>query len=304
MNILTHREAGLACTFSTVRDNVLRTVGTGYLAPTEWESLEHWTAGEAQTLARMLDPNQNNLQATARGKVFFLGTHNGILTCCCYQVKKHDAQLVFCGNCTAAAMVMVSQILDQREFAIQYLCEGELITIEAHVRSAGGSAGGSAGNAWSVSQHYNMHGAVVGQQAMFDGHDAVFCSVLNPYLIINGPTQTDIEELLAKLYETSRTVNEKVAVVETASRAAGGIPKVTFYNCNGRHGAAPMTGVASLALMARQVGWLGESMAGGKIQTPSSIEKLPTIVSSSWQNQTHFAIEMPQTNVMLNTFRF
>jgi hypothetical protein len=41
---------------------------------------------------------------------------------------------------------------------------------------------------------------------------------------------------------------------------------VRFYNSNGRHGAVPQTGIASIALAARSLGWLGECFADGHIR--------------------------------------
>lgn len=62
------RTPGSVFAFSTHRGGALRTVGTVYLLPAKWSGLEDWNANEVQALARMLDPNHDNLMAAARAR--------------------------------------------------------------------------------------------------------------------------------------------------------------------------------------------------------------------------------------------
>jgi hypothetical protein len=84
------------------------------------------------------------------------------------------------------------------------------------------------------------------------GQPFVAIGALNEYAILRGNLPDGVSAETAQNELLGSAPTGKLAVV--GENAGGRI--VAFYNSNGRHGAVPQTGLASIALAARSVGWL------------------------------------------------
>lgn len=184
-------------------------------------------------LAAMANSNPG---ACAFGKIVVLG-HDGIFT---YQATPSgEVVAVFCGNSTAAA--------------IGYLGVDGAISTKVH---------GAAGACYDVSA--KIDGDAVAQswvvpsgaveERSWRGCRVLFLRTMNDYAIVLGALPSNVDPDVARHELLGATHAGKLAVV--GGSGAGSV--VEFYNSNGRHGAVPQTGIASIALAARAIPWLGD----------------------------------------------
>jgi hypothetical protein len=216
----------------------------------------------------MLDPRQDDSSAAARGKVFFVAmtakTRGDPDSFACYQVKGKKVDPVFCGNSTAAGAALHCEVTGRKSAALSVGCDGQAALAETTcVLDPEG---------WLVSQRWSLKPGDTIQETQAAGHRAVSCHLLNDYLVVWGPLQTDFESLIAGSGSRS-TLRSKVAVIQ----AGDPLPKVHFLNCNGVHGAAPQTGLATLGLVASRVDWVADLVSNGQILTPGGIEEVPVV---------------------------
>lgn len=288
--------AGLPCSavsFSTWRAGKLRTVGTGYVLPRRWAGLKDWDHRDAQALARMLDPLQECAEAAARGKVFFLASggesSKGTAAFACYQVKGHLADPVFCGNSTAAGAALFAEETGRQASELSVRCESLMAV--AQTESVFESDG------WRVSQTWRLTPGDAIEEASVAGHRAVSCRLLNDYLLILGPLNVDLQTLVAAAGGMS-CLRSRIAILEPSDP----IPQVRFLNCNGVHGAAPQTGLATIALVASQVDWVREVIGKGKLRSPAGEEDLPQV--SRCQPGGEVSLNLPVVRVALRHLEF
>lgn len=223
--------------FETWVADELRTVGVVVHRP---QSLSKDFVGlDLQSLARIA---QGRPEASARGKIAILG-RDGL------RVLQSDAagnvEPAVCGNATAAAARFLSSRVstlkifgpNEREFSV---------TVSQ--------------NTACVSQTWTF--ATPGfSEFKWRGRHCVFIDALNPYVVIAGlPKGSEPENVRREI--AGKHLNTKLAVLD---RSRGGQAKVSFYNANGKHGAAPMTGLVTLALAARLSPEITDLVADGKV---------------------------------------
>jgi len=259
---------GQTFAFSTYVATQLRTVGIGFVPPQKWGSLTDWNERDAQTLCRMLDPMQHSDTAAARGKVFFVGSNDSLfprqVVCSCYQTKDNEALPVFCGNSSSAAAALIGNISGARDFSFRLACEDTSLEVRANVSFTK--------KTWLVDQIWQIENRLNAVELDVLGHKSVLCSFLNDYLIVKGPLKVDISKIVSSEHGI-RSLRSKIAVIDDGLMT----PAIRFYNCNGQHGAAPQTGLATIALAARSVSWLAEAVRAKRVVTPGGVELIPEV---------------------------
>lgn len=217
--------------------------------------------------------------AAAYGKVAVV-RHDGIAV---YQADPaRGIAPAFCGNATAAAMRFVNADGESRN-AVRGAA-GVDYEVSAHIRGR------------AVSQTWIVPPANI-QERMWRGRRALIVEMLNQYALVVGPLPDGISAETARLELLGPGLAAKLAVVADASRT----PVVEFYNANGRHGAVPQTGVASVALAARSVPWFADLFGDRRIEYRtrggSAVVDLPAV---SPTRDGRLAISMPTVAVDLS----
>jgi hypothetical protein len=283
-NLLTGLVADRAFVFGTRKQGRLRTVGTGYVLPHEWGRLSDWDAAAASALTRMFDRQTSNTVATARGKLIFIQPaadgHKPALAC--YQIKGKDASHAFCGNATAAGAVIHAHLAGEDTVAFEVAAGDRSAQVYAQVEFDDVVA--------HVDQLWEIGGQISAEEISFEGERAVRCSFLNNYLILGEPSPFDPLSVLQSPVSPVRGLNAKLAVIEKCQPLA----RVRFFNCTGPHGAAPQTGLATLAFAALRVPWVGEVLGGRAIQHPGGIDALPVVES---RDDGAVSVAMPRVEV-------
>ena len=136
----------------------------------------------------------------------------------------------------------------------------------------------------------NMNRAVL-QHIKIENSEAVKFNLFNDYIFLKGPI--DNLEKVIKEEVLMGSIDKKLAVIYAGET----LPQVQFYNCNGLHGAAPQTGLASLAILVNKVDWMKEMFPERKLSTPSSTEILPEIIL---QEDNSISFVMPDVDVRLS----
>ncbi len=122
----------------------------------------------------------------------------------------------------------------------------------------------------------------------------VFASFLNEYAIVEGPLPNDITPEDARCELVGNCLHAKLAVVSLV----GGYPIVEFFNSNGKHGAAPQTGLATIAVAMRSTRWLKslfrDHLVSYRTTSGIYIENIP--VTSAVTNRS-ICVKMPAVTV-------
>jgi hypothetical protein len=200
----------------------------------------------------------HNPAATAAGKVAaIVGREVQV-----FQVQPgRRAACAWCGNAIAAA----AQNLGRNHITFSALGPGGArAEVEALV------AGFQVHQAWTMPPARARDVSAWGMQA-------AMIAALNDYAIVLGPLPAPEEADLLRQRLAGKSVAAKLVVVTPAEAA----PLVTFYNANGRHGAAPLTGLATLALATRDLPWLRAAIGDGHViyetRAGLRLEPLPLI---------------------------
>jgi hypothetical protein len=182
-------------------------------------------------------------QACAYGKIAVIAD-DGIHA---FQVM-HDGRQspAFCGNSTAAAIACM-------DLASDLLTRVHGPSSNAYSVSARASRDG-------VSQAWFLQQPVVEEIDWCD-RKVLLVRALNDYAIVVGELPDSHCPEQARTQLLGQAGCGKLAVVETGVHA----PMVRFFNTNGQHGAAPQTGLASIALAAMTVDWFGEAFADRRV---------------------------------------
>lgn len=215
----------------------------------------------------------------AFGKIALLADE-GIHT---FQINRHGEHgVVFCGNSTAAALACLNG-------------NGELRTAlfgmaDAPYEVAAQSAGGAIAQTWTLP-------ASRIEERDWRGRRTLALHALNHYVLILGDLPAGICPEAARQELLGPSVGGKLAVISDDEDAA----TVHFYNSNGRHGAVPQTGIASVALAAREIGWLAQRFADGFLTYIADGEPrraaLPPIVDAE---DGRLRLRMPDIEVVLS----
>jgi hypothetical protein len=182
--------------------------------------------------------------ACAFGKIVVLAAE-GVLTFQATAAGK--VWPAFCGNSTAAAIACLGG-RRHRQITLHGVGSGPY-KVSARL----------AGNA--ILQTWFLPPSNISERR-WRGRAVAFLQALNSYAIVRGDLPDGMSPEAARRELLGPCDNGKLAVI--SSSGEGTI--VRFYNSNGRHGAVPQTGVASIALAARSFGWLGECFADGHIR--------------------------------------
>lgn len=220
------------------------------------------TEEDVQILRMAADGGQS---VCAFGKIALL-TDNGIET---FQVTAEGKlTAAFCGNSTAAAVAHSGNDLRGPVRVKGPACE----TYEVTARIADGAVH----QTWLVPDSPPTH-------LVWNGCRTILLHCLNDYAIIEGSLPEGITPEQARGELFGDQTGAKVAII----RGSQSHPEVEFHNSNGRHGAAPQTGLASIALAARYGGWLADRLSSGMVSFQADGETrcvaLPTIIAESTQ---------------------
>lgn len=214
--------------------------------------------------------------ACAYGKIVIL-RNDGIFS---FQAKSTgEVVAAFCGNSTAAAIGTMGG--------------------EGHIRTR---VHGAAPQPYDVSAW--IEGDSVTQEWIVPAHAvethtwrgrAISClATLNEYAIVAGPLPRNLAPEAARHELLGPAQSGKLAVIGGTADC----PIVEFHNANGKHGALPQTGLATIALAARAVPWLRDRLPHGELRYPTKegfgTARLPTLRSAA---NGGIAIEMPRISV-------
>lgn len=268
--------------FRTYRDGRLRTVGVGFIPPAAASEISLWNSSAAVPLYHMFHPYSDEIRAAAYGKVFFaVRAQESRPKIFVYQIREAHGELVFCGNSVAAAALLFAERSNTTTPTFDVLGPSGELTIEATVILRSNDLS-TVGQIWHVAIP-EVSGSLILERP------AASCKLLNDYIILKGPVDTTN---ISEAFSLTTKLDKKVVVLEDADP----IPKVYFYNCNGLHGAAPQTGLATLSLSLPQIPWLQDIFRGrNQLQTPSSVETLPEVTYHSAQA----SVCLPEVNVHL-----
>jgi hypothetical protein len=226
-----------------------------------------------RTLALMANRHPG---ACAYGKIVLL-RDSGLYT---FQAMANgDTLPAWCGNSTAAALCRLGD-----DGAVRTRVYGEsarACTVSAQVRAE------------EVSQRWIVP-ADPPTERRWRGRRVLCLGTLNSYAIVQGGLPAGVSPETARRELTGAG---KLAVI-------GGVEDkavVRFYNANGRHGAVPQTGAASIALAMRHSAWLRDCFPGGRLTylngEGTKTAELPPV---SQVSEGSVAIEMPTTEVVLS----
>lgn len=188
---------------------------------------------------------------------------------------------VFCGNSTAAALVSMQQ-------------DGEIVSAvhglaKAPYKVCASTFGGTATQSWTLPD-------CAIEEREWQARRVLVVRALNDYALVVGDLPSGIEPDDARREILGTALGGKLALIANRD----GPPTVEFHNANGRHGAVPQTGLATIALAARHLPWLGEMFASGELvyqtRRGTRTAMLPAIVQSSCGG---LQFEMPTIAVKL-----
>jgi hypothetical protein len=217
-------------------------------------------------------------EAAAKGKLVVVGA-DGVAV---FQTKPNaEPELAWCGNGTAALPLF----LGHPRAAFQLSGPGGKC-----VRVVQNSAAGLVKQVWTLPAF-----SVV--ELDWLNCLVVRCNGLNPYAVVWGPLPEGVTPEEARRALVGTGLSAKLVVV---SPSATGAPHATFYNAHGRHGAAPTTGVATLAILARLSEKFGGLLAGGIVTYDTKAGRvgvpLPDILIG---NAGAISVVMPAVDVRL-----
>jgi hypothetical protein len=182
-----------------------------------------------------------------------------------FQTGRRQSSQVACGNGVAAGAVLLARHRLGQTIPFQVGWENGLLRAEAHVTQVD--------RLFHVTQRWELGQSWTFDTVMLLGSlRALRVRGLNPYLLVEAPAGFDPRPLLAQaLDDDSLAVR---AAVITPRRTT---PLVRFYSLERAHGGAPQTGLVTLAVAARTVGWMGELLATQNVEHPLGVEPLPTL---------------------------
>lgn len=218
-----------------------------------------------------------NADACAYGKVVVIG-RRGIFT---FQATPDGGTApVFCGNSTAAAIGCVGGGAQRTKV---HGVANSPYEVSARID------GGAIAQTWMVP-------AAAPEERVWRGCRVVFLPALNDYALVFGDLPAGVSPEAARRELLGADPACKLAIVG----GSGPDAVVEFHNSNGRHGGAPQTGLATIALATRSVPWLEGFFATGVVTYPSQTgprqARLPVTSPAAGGR---IAVEMPTVSVDL-----
>lgn len=211
-------------------------------------------AGQARTCGVLtwgLDPNacnaralaafaHHNINATARGKWANIRAAGGDV----FQLGLDGAiARAACGHATAALAIG----LGQASFRVEGPA-GRVVDVAAR---ANGSC---------VSQIWLLDKGDIAQ-VTWHGRPVVRINALNSYAIVGGDLPPGISPEQARQELCGDALTTKLMLITGSTEGAF----AQFFNSNGAHGSAPMTGLASLEIARSRIPWLADLLVDGRI---------------------------------------
>jgi hypothetical protein len=215
--------------------------------------------------------------AAARGKVAVMADHELRVL----QVAGEGCLVgAFCGNATAAAILALKQPAGELQV------EGPgAVRITAEFRCVGAT----------VEQNWLIPGMTV-SEFRWQGRYCARVTGLNSYWLVTGGLPVGFTAEMCRTAIASGHLNAKLAVLGHGSKRNN----VAFYNASGLHGAAPMTGLASLAVAAHALpafaAHLGKNHVTYQTVGGPEIYILPAITRAEYG---HLRIALPDVEASL-----
>jgi hypothetical protein len=270
-----------------------RTVGHTALAVAGSDRRLDW-AGPAEAVVLCLRaPEERRGGDAAVGKVVFC---NRLGETHVYQAdrEKRSAALCACGNATGAAAATLAHSLGRSHLRHDVkLPEGRVEMRATASRAAGG---------WRVGQAWGGL-RLEATAAEFGGRPAAVCTgTFNDYLVIRLRDRAELDALtleeVLRLWGEGRRYAAFANPLQArlAAVAPGAVrPCVRFFTCGRMHPGAPLTGLATLAVAAGRVPWLGALLEGGEVEHRRGVDALPTVRAAGRGSE----IEFPAIHVAL-----
>lgn len=234
------------------------------LQDTEFKSLSEWASSEISGIYKLHKDRNDELNAAAKGKVILIDRTETLPKVICYQANGKSAESAWCGNSYAAASAYLHREGCNTKFAV---LNKSVLSVDADVTLL------SDGN-YTVSQGWEIERQfVLNETQRLFRHRAIFLKFLNDYRVIVSRNLNDFgkcAERISKQLSTLR-ITEKICLIHPQSGY------VRFFTSYYPHGAAPVTGLCSLALLKQRVGWFGERMSSNTLITPRGEEQLPEL---------------------------
>lgn len=172
---------------------------------------------------------------------------------------------VFCGNATAAALSLLREDGTCRSTVS---ANGNRYEVRARI------AARRVTQSWLVPQPRVV-------ERSWRERRVLLVDTLNPYALIIGTLPEGVDPEAARHELLGDGLAAKLAVISRHT--------IAFYNTNGRHGAAPQTGIASMALAARAVPWFAEQLLG-----------MPSLPPITEMKDGRLAVALPSVTVELS----
>lgn len=259
-------------TFETKKRGALRTAGV--IVRRSQNAALTLRPGEAEACARVALARKD---AAARGKVALLGATE----VCVLQAGQRGAlRTALCGNAVAAAAL----VLNVPEGRLRLnTTDARDLTVEFHRSSS------------SIDQSWLVPGMTVAEFT-WRNRRCFRVAGLNSYTLMTGGLPVGMTAETCWKQTANGQPNAKLAVFGQEA----GQNHVVFYNASGRHGAAPMTGLASVAVAAHASRRFAAILGGQDItyQTAGDLEtvNLPEI---GYAKDGRLRIDMPRIDAFV-----
>jgi len=232
------------------------------LEDTDFHSLHDWTNSDVAGIYKLCKNANEELNAAAKGKVLLIDRSGKIPQVICFQANGKTGEPAWCCNSYAAAAAYLHSKWSGTEFSV---LNNSVLSVSANVNSIGGGD-------FSVGQHWEIEKRfVLNHSFRLFRHRAIYLQFLNNYRVIVVRKIEDFEACLERIAKqiSSLRLTDKIYLFHPQSG------KVRFLTASYSHGAAPITGLCSLAFLKLKVGWLAEKMTGNMVVTPRGEEQLP-----------------------------
>jgi hypothetical protein len=210
--------------------------------------------------------------------------------------QKGTAALCACGNASATAATLLAHRLKTGHVRQDLQVPDGRLEVAAAVTPV-------AADGWRVGQEWIGIRFQVQETAMHGRPVAVCAGSFNDYLVVRLAGADELEHFdlpeVLDLWQEARSFggfnNPLQSRLVALGPGAGGQPFAKFYTCGRDHPGAPLTGMATLAMAASRVGWLGKMLAGGGIEHRRGTDALPSVRADA----AGYAIGFPAIDVFL-----
>lgn len=251
--------------FRTGNEPIPKTIGIIVdLHDTEFNSLAEWTPSEISGIYKLNKDRNEELNAAAKGKVILIDRTEKLPKAICYQANGKIAEPAWCGNSYAAAAAYLNNDGCNTQFSV---LNNSVLSVDANVALLN-DGNYSVSQAWEIEKRY-----VLNDTLRLFRHRAIFLRFLNDYRVIISNTAGSFQKCYDRVSKQLSTLRltDKICLFHPESG------RVAFLTASYIHGAAPVTGLCSLAFLKQQVGWLGERMRSNTVITPRGEEQLPQL---------------------------